>query len=156
VCGKERKEGRKEGKKMFGFGRLVVLSVHRLMVVPRMNGMQWARGIGSHVIGGGVGVIGGGVGVMREELREVAAWARRFKVDDLPRDKFTAAFSRSSGPGGQNVNKGKKGFIHSFHPSTVGTDRRAFPLLLFFHSEHKGRSPVFTPSPLDLCLEGFV
>jgi len=88
---------------MFGIGRLMAVSVHRLMMlmVPRMTGMQWTRRVGSHATG------------VREELREVAAWAKRFKVEDLPRDKFTAAFSRSSGPGGQNVNKGKEGFIHA-------------------------------------------
>jgi hypothetical protein len=42
----------------------------------------------------------------REELNRVEEWRKGFTVEDLPKDKFMARFSRSSGPGGQNVNKG--------------------------------------------------
>jgi protein subunit release factor B len=44
---------------------------------------------------------------------EAYAWQRSFNEQKIPKEHVTIAFSRSSGPGGQNVNKGKKGsFIH--------------------------------------------
>ena len=40
-----------------------------------------------------------------EEIREAQTWLTTFTIDALPRNGCTVKFSRSSGPGGQNVNK---------------------------------------------------
>ncbi|KAK9359415.1 hypothetical protein V1504DRAFT_458141 [Lipomyces starkeyi] len=40
-----------------------------------------------------------------EEITTARTWLSTFKVSDIPRDKFDISFSRSGGPGGQNVNK---------------------------------------------------
>ncbi|KAI8085045.1 uncharacterized protein BX664DRAFT_351794 [Halteromyces radiatus] len=37
---------------------------------------------------------------------EAEQWIARFSKDSIPKDQVTVAYSRSSGPGGQNVNKG--------------------------------------------------
>ena len=83
--------------KLFGSMPVVRGSHPTMMIIMMLPSM--------HRMMSSTGVEGGG-GATREELREVAGWALRLKVDDLPRDQFSAAFSRSSGPGGQNVNKG--------------------------------------------------
>ncbi|ORX57067.1 peptidyl-tRNA hydrolase domain-like protein [Hesseltinella vesiculosa] len=36
---------------------------------------------------------------------EAVTWIQQFSKSSIPRDQVTASFSRSSGPGGQNVNK---------------------------------------------------
>ncbi|OCF32073.1 hypothetical protein I316_06229 [Kwoniella heveanensis BCC8398] len=36
---------------------------------------------------------------------EAREWVERFKVDDIPKDAYEVSRSRSSGPGGQHVNK---------------------------------------------------
>ncbi|KAK9323572.1 hypothetical protein V1517DRAFT_319740 [Lipomyces orientalis] len=40
-----------------------------------------------------------------DEISKARSWLNTFKVSDIPRDKFDISFARSSGPGGQNVNK---------------------------------------------------
>jgi hypothetical protein len=40
-----------------------------------------------------------------EELRAARSWLADFTVDTIPRSVGDVSFSRSSGPGGQNVNK---------------------------------------------------
>ncbi|KAI8366884.1 hypothetical protein BD560DRAFT_455012 [Blakeslea trispora] len=37
--------------------------------------------------------------------KEAAAWQQNFSIDSIPQDHLKLSFSRSSGPGGQNVNK---------------------------------------------------
>ncbi|KAK9451651.1 uncharacterized protein V1518DRAFT_409154 [Limtongia smithiae] len=39
------------------------------------------------------------------DLKQAREWLKNFSVFDIPRDRFEIRFSRSSGPGGQNVNK---------------------------------------------------
>jgi hypothetical protein len=41
-----------------------------------------------------------------EELEGLGSWLRGFKRDDIPADSFELKHARSSGAGGQNVNKG--------------------------------------------------
>jgi protein subunit release factor B len=41
-----------------------------------------------------------------EEAAEIKQWLATFTQSSIPRDSFSYIFSRSSGPGGQNVNKG--------------------------------------------------
>jgi len=41
-----------------------------------------------------------------EELDGLGSWLRGFKRDDIPADSFELKHARSSGAGGQNVNKG--------------------------------------------------
>lgn len=50
-------------------------------------------------------------GISVEEYAEVSKWKSQFTIDKIPTDYFTATFSRSSGSGGQNVNKGEKHFL---------------------------------------------
>lgn len=38
-------------------------------------------------------------------VEEARAWAATFRAEDIPRAEFRHSFVRSSGPGGQNVNK---------------------------------------------------
>ncbi|KAG0185634.1 Peptidyl-tRNA hydrolase ict1, mitochondrial [Apophysomyces sp. BC1034] len=40
-------------------------------------------------------------------LDEATQWLVKFNADKIPRDHVQITFSRSSGPGGQNVNKGE-------------------------------------------------
>ena len=40
-----------------------------------------------------------------EELKRARAWLKAFSTDTLPKSLYDVSFSRSSGPGGQNVNK---------------------------------------------------
>jgi hypothetical protein len=40
-----------------------------------------------------------------ENMKALQAWQRSFKLNTFPRDLCSVTFSRSSGPGGQNVNK---------------------------------------------------
>ncbi|PNS17245.1 hypothetical protein CAC42_6928 [Sphaceloma murrayae] len=40
-----------------------------------------------------------------EDIRQARQWLARFDAETLPRNIFDFSFSRSSGPGGQNVNK---------------------------------------------------
>jgi peptidyl-tRNA hydrolase ICT1 len=52
----------------------------------------------------------------QEEIEAAREWVETFKVDDIPKKHTTVAFSASSGPGGQNVNKYKL-FPHTLSPS---------------------------------------
>jgi protein subunit release factor B len=40
-------------------------------------------------------------------FEEATAWQQGFNKKAIPKEHVTVSFSRSSGPGGQNVNKGK-------------------------------------------------
>ena len=40
-----------------------------------------------------------------EDHRDARTWLARFNAKTIPKDLFELTFSRSSGPGGQNVNK---------------------------------------------------
>ncbi|KAI9724253.1 MAG: hypothetical protein M1828_003677 [Chrysothrix sp. TS-e1954] len=40
-----------------------------------------------------------------EELKRARTWIKDFNADTLPKSLYDVSFSRSSGPGGQNVNK---------------------------------------------------
>ncbi len=40
-----------------------------------------------------------------ESLRAAKEWLTNFEISSIPKSSFTLTFSRSSGPGGQNVNK---------------------------------------------------
>ncbi|KAF4547715.1 RF-1 domain-containing protein 1 [Elsinoe fawcettii] len=44
-------------------------------------------------------------GTSEDDIKQARAWLERFNSDTLPRNIFDFSFSRSSGPGGQNVNK---------------------------------------------------
>ncbi|KAF2219188.1 hypothetical protein BDZ85DRAFT_180726, partial [Elsinoe ampelina] len=44
-------------------------------------------------------------GASDEDIKQARAWLAKFDADTLPRNIFDFSFSRSSGPGGQNVNK---------------------------------------------------
>lgn len=39
--------------------------------------------------------------------QEATAWQKAFKQQDIPKEHISLSFNRSSGPGGQNVNKGQ-------------------------------------------------
>ncbi len=41
----------------------------------------------------------------KQEYAEVARWCETMMARELPRDVYEMAFSKSQGPGGQNVNK---------------------------------------------------
>lgn len=43
--------------------------------------------------------------VLDDELKMLHLWISRLTVDSMPKDLCQVSFSRSSGPGGQNVNK---------------------------------------------------
>jgi hypothetical protein len=43
-----------------------------------------------------------------EAIRKSKRWLEEFTADKIPRREFEVSYARSSGPGGQNVNKGKK------------------------------------------------
>lgn len=43
-----------------------------------------------------------------EDHREARTWLARFNVNTIPKNIGEITFSRSSGPGGQNVNKYEK------------------------------------------------
>lgn len=45
------------------------------------------------------------VHALPDELKELRNWMKDFKPQSLPKDLCKVSFSRSSGPGGQNVNK---------------------------------------------------
>lgn len=40
-----------------------------------------------------------------DEIKEARAWLTRFNAETIPKELYEFSFSRSSGPGGQNVNK---------------------------------------------------
>ncbi|KAG0231068.1 hypothetical protein BGW41_002324 [Actinomortierella wolfii] len=46
-------------------------------------------------------------GMNREERAKIEKWAANFTKDQIPKGLLTINFVRASGPGGQNVNKGK-------------------------------------------------
>jgi len=43
--------------------------------------------------------------LLDDELKQLHMWISRLTVDSMPKDLCKVSFSRSSGPGGQNVNK---------------------------------------------------
>src|SRR5277367_6072398 len=43
--------------------------------------------------------------MLDDELKTLHVWISRLSVDSMPKDLCKVSFSRSSGPGGQNVNK---------------------------------------------------
>ncbi|KAJ1911652.1 hypothetical protein IWQ60_010038 [Tieghemiomyces parasiticus] len=45
------------------------------------------------------------LGLSDDEIRAVRSWAERLTIESIPRRTFDMSFHRSSGPGGQNVNK---------------------------------------------------
>lgn len=45
------------------------------------------------------------VGFSDKEIDNSKKWLENFKHDDIPKNLFEISYSRSSGPGGQNVNK---------------------------------------------------
>ena len=51
-----------------------------------------------------------------EDHREARTWLARFHVNTIPKNICEVTFSRSSGPGGQNVNKFENS--HSLHRKT--------------------------------------
>ena len=61
-------------------------------------------------------------------------------------DKLTISFSRSRGPGGQNVNKREPSHPHT-HPHTLTPSHPHTNHCALFPSEHQGRAAV----PLELC-----
>ena len=42
-----------------------------------------------------------------EAIRKSKRWLEELTADKIPRREFEVSYARSSGPGGQNVNKGK-------------------------------------------------
>ena len=46
-------------------------------------------------------------GMTMKEREKIEKWAQNFSKDSIPKGLLTLNFVRSSGPGGQNVNKGK-------------------------------------------------
>lgn len=46
-------------------------------------------------------------GMTMKEREKIEKWAENFTKDSIPKGLLTLNFVRSSGPGGQNVNKGK-------------------------------------------------
>lgn len=55
--------------------------------------------------GGGGGGGRGGTPADEEEVAAARKWLAKFDADTIPRSICDISFSRSSGPGGQNVNK---------------------------------------------------
>jgi len=43
--------------------------------------------------------------LLTEQFRDIEKWAQSFKLADIPVSSFERSFVRSSGPGGQHVNK---------------------------------------------------
>ena len=78
----------------------------------------------------------------------------------FPTDKLSVSFSRSSGPGGQNVNKGsvaersKALVLGTSHGSGVGSNPTAARLFFFFHSSFF--HTIFSTEILVIIVEGFV
>ncbi|KAI9703948.1 MAG: hypothetical protein M1820_005730 [Bogoriella megaspora] len=68
---------------------------HPLRLLPRSSVRQFARS----PIHGDAG------GDVSEDLVAARQWLANFNPDTIPRDLCNLSFSRSSGPGGQNVNK---------------------------------------------------
>jgi peptidyl-tRNA hydrolase ICT1 len=69
--------------------------------------LRWSsvRGGSGNGSGSGSGS-GNGVGVDEEELQQARAWLAALHADAIPLKTIgELSFSRSSGPGGQNVNK---------------------------------------------------
>lgn len=48
---------------------------------------------------------------------EATHWQREFQLQHIPKDQISISFSRSSGPGGQNVNKGTSWLLKLAHSS---------------------------------------
>ena len=48
-------------------------------------------------------------------FNEATQWISKFNKDKIPQDQLRIQFSRSSGPGGQNVNKGLYIIIFIMH-----------------------------------------
>ncbi|KAI5248391.1 hypothetical protein E4T42_05663 [Aureobasidium subglaciale] len=60
-----------------------------------------ARSLAARGVGGGENSSGGG----DDELDAARRWLANFNAETIPRNICDVSFSRSSGPGGQNVNK---------------------------------------------------
>ncbi|KAF9358100.1 Peptidyl-tRNA hydrolase ict1, mitochondrial [Mortierella sp. NVP85] len=52
-------------------------------------------------------------GMTMKEREKIEKWAQNFSKDSIPKGLLTLNFVRSSGPGGQNVNKGKSDRLES-------------------------------------------
>lgn len=44
-------------------------------------------------------------GATEQDIKQARSWLNQFNAETLPKNMFDFSFSRSSGPGGQNVNK---------------------------------------------------
>lgn len=55
-----------------------------------------------------------GLGKDEAELKAAREWLSKFDLDTIPRSICEVSFSRSSGPGGQNVNKYYISFLLGF------------------------------------------
>jgi peptidyl-tRNA hydrolase ICT1 len=72
---------------------------------PQALQLRWSSVRGGSGSGSGSGS-GNGVGVDEEELQQARAWLAALHADAIPLKTIgELSFSRSSGPGGQNVNK---------------------------------------------------
>jgi len=49
-----------------------------------------------------------------EDIAIARKWLAKFNPDTLPKNIYEFSFSRSSGPGGQNVNKYNREYIRKF------------------------------------------
>lgn len=63
-------------------------------------------------------------------FKEATAWQHSFNQSHIPKDNVSISFSRSSGPGGQNVNKGLTTRLANHSPRLLTTS---------VHSEHQSR-----------------
>lgn len=89
-------------------------------------------------------------GMTLKDREKIENWAKTFTKDSIPKGLLTLNFVRASGPGGQNVNKGKEGdggfawkcqiCIGSFLDMEKSTHMlmRHYPAL-FGHSQYQGR-----------------
>lgn len=68
---------------------------------------------------------------------EATQWQREFQIQNIPKDHISISFSRSSGPGGQNVNKGMSWLLKLDYG--IRLKKKAY-----LCSQHKGRSTFGT------------
>jgi hypothetical protein len=60
-------------------------------------------------------------GMTMKDREKIEKWAEKFTKDSIPKGLLTLNFVRSSGPGGQNVNKGT---FHGYEQSVVSLSAR--------------------------------